>query len=133
MIFVDSSAWISYFNGTPDAAAAHLATVLDSDQRVCLIDLVVTEVLQGFRQDREFELARRTLAGVRRLSITHATCVDAARLYRRLRLRGLTPGTIDCLIAQACLDAGARLLTKDGDFEVIATHTRLKLLSSAKA
>jgi predicted nucleic acid-binding protein len=128
LIFVDSSAWISYFNGTPDSVAARLGAALDSDQRVCLIDLVVTEVLQGFRQDREFELARRTLAGVHRLPLSHASHVDAARLYRRLRLRGLTPTTIDCVIAQACLDAGTALLTKDADFDGIARHTRLKLI-----
>ena len=128
MIFVDSSAWISYFNGTSDPVAAHLGAALDADQSVCVIDLVVTEVLQGFRQDREFELARRTLAGVQRLALSHACYVDAARLYRRLRLRGLTPTTIDCVIAQACLDARVALLTKDADFGDIARHTRLKLV-----
>lgn len=128
MIFVDSSAWISYFNGAADPVAARLGETLESDQRLCLIDLVVTEVLQGFRQDREFELARRTLAGVHRLPVSHALHVDAARLYRRLRLRGLTPKTIDCIIAQACLESGASLLTNDTDFHSIARHTRLKLV-----
>ena len=108
--------------------AAHLGAALNADQRVCLIDLVVTEILQGFRRDREFELARRTLAGVHRLALSHACYVDAARLYRRLRLRGLTPTTIDCVIAQACLDAGVALLTKDADFDGIARHTRLQLV-----
>lgn len=128
MIFVDSSAWISHFNGTVDPVAARLGEALESDLHLCLIDLVVTEVLQGFRQDREFELARRRLAGVHRLSLSHTTYVDAARLHRRLRLRGLTPTTIDCVIAQACLDSGAALLTKDVDFQGIAQHTRLKLV-----
>ena len=127
MIFVDSSAWISYFNDTQDPVADRLGEAFESDQSLCLIDLVVTEVLQGFRQDREFELARRTLAGVHRLPLSHATYVDAARLYRRLRVRGLTPTTIDCVIAQACLDSGAFLLTKGVDFHGIAQHTRLKL------
>jgi predicted nucleic acid-binding protein len=128
LIFVDSSAWISHFNGTADSVAARLGEALESDLRLCLIDLVVTEVLQGFRQDREFELARRMLAGVHRLSLSHTTYVNAARLYRRLRLRGLTPTTIDCVIAQACLDSGASLLSKDIDFHGIAQHTRLKLV-----
>jgi predicted nucleic acid-binding protein len=128
LIFVDSSAWISHFNGTVDPVAARLGEALESDLRLCLIDLVVTEVLQGFRQDREFELARRRLAGVHRLPLSHPTYVDAARLQRRLRLRGLTPTTADCVIAQACLDSGASLLTKDIDFHGIAQHTRLKLV-----
>jgi predicted nucleic acid-binding protein len=127
LILVDSSAWISYFSGTRDPVADRLGEALESDQRLCLVDLILTEVLQGFRQDREFELARRTLSGVHRLPLSSATYVNATRLYRRLRLRGLTPKTIDCVIAQACLDSGASLLTRDGDFDGIARHTRLKL------
>ena len=131
MILVDSSAWIAYFNGSETPVASRLGEVLESDQALCLTDLVLTEVLQGFRRDPDFEIARRTLAGVRRLSLSRATYVDAARLYRRLRARGLTPTTIDCVIAQACLEAGASLLTSDGDFQEIARHTRLRLLPGA--
>jgi predicted nucleic acid-binding protein len=127
LIFIDSSAWISYFNGRREPVARRLDEALTQDERLCIADLVLTEVLQGFRRDRDFELARRTLAGIYRLPLSYATYINAARLYRRLRARGVSPKTVDCIIAQACLDSGAALLTNDGDFEAIARHSRLRL------
>ena len=42
MIFVDSSAWIAYFNQSGDPVAARLDEALASDERVCLSNIVVT-------------------------------------------------------------------------------------------
>lgn len=128
MILVDSSVWISYFNGGADPSAVRLHEALQHDEPICIVDLVLTEVLQGFRRDRDFELARRTLAGIDRLALSYATYVNAARLYRRLRMRGITPKTVDCVLAQACLEFGTTLLTRDADFVDIARYSRLKLL-----
>ena len=128
MIFVDSSVWIAHFNGGTEPAAQRLEGILAADEPVCIADIVATEVLHGFRRDRDFELARRALAGVDRLVLSHATYVNAARLYRRLRTRGVTPKTVDCIIGQACIEAAVSLLTSDGDFAGIARHTRLRLV-----
>jgi predicted nucleic acid-binding protein len=43
-------------------------------------------------------------------------------------MRGITPKTVDCVLAQACLECGATLLTRDADFVDIARYSRLKLL-----
>ena len=128
VIFVDSSAWIAYFNGDSGAVATSLDGALRTDERLCIADIVLAEVLQGFRSDRDFELARRTLSRVYRLPLSYATHVNAARLHRRLRARGLTIGTVDCIVGQACLESGAWMLTADTDFEAMARHTRLKLV-----
>jgi predicted nucleic acid-binding protein len=62
------------------------------------------------------------------LSLSRASYVSAARLYRNLRARGVTVGgTVDCLIAQACIETNATLLTADRDFDRIAAHTALRL------
>jgi predicted nucleic acid-binding protein len=127
VILVDSSAWIEYFTAGRGSVATRLDDALRGDGRVCIVDIVVAEVLQGFRNDRDFELARRTLGGVERLPLSYTSHVNAARLFRRLRSRGVTPKTIDCLVAQACLEFGAELLTSDADFHDIARHSRLRL------
>jgi predicted nucleic acid-binding protein len=129
VIFVDSSAWIGFFNDADERVADRVDEALQQDEPLCIADLVLTEVLQGFRRDRDFELAKRTLAGIYRLPLSYATHVNAARLHRKLRGRGVTPKTVDCIIAQACLDTGASLLTVDRDFAAIARHSRLRLLA----
>jgi predicted nucleic acid-binding protein len=128
LIFVDSSVWIAYFQDSGAPPANRLDDALAAGESICLAEIVLTEVLQGFRRDRDFELARRSLAGVDRLPLSSATYVNAARLFRKLRTRGVTAKTVDCIVAQACIESGARLLTLDRDFADIARHSRLRLL-----
>ncbi len=130
MIVVDSSVWVSYFNGSETPQALRLHRALQQDEPLAVVDLVITEVLQGFRLDREFEVARRTLAEVTRLPMTGPTYVNAARLNRKLRARGVVAHTIDCLIAQGCIENAAPLLSEDADFSRIAKHSKLRLAQS---
>jgi len=128
MIVVDSNTWADFFNGAQTPHVARLDTALEREEDLSVLPIIVTEVLQGFRTDTGFQRARRVLVS---LSIIHPSLdchVRAARLYRTLRRRGVTiRGAVDCVIAQACLDFGAELLSPDADFEHIARHTPLKL------
>jgi hypothetical protein len=57
---VDSSVWIDFFNGRDSRETDLLALLL----RRCVLltgDLILGQVLQGFRQKREMEKARRAL------------------------------------------------------------------------
>jgi predicted nucleic acid-binding protein len=60
MILVDSSVWIDYFNGVDSLETDFLHEALEGSA-VCLGDLVLAEVLQGFKRDRDFEIARDLL------------------------------------------------------------------------
>lgn len=57
---VDSSVWIDYFNGTATPETDRLDAVL-GQRELGLGDIVLCEVLQGFRNDRNFECARDAL------------------------------------------------------------------------
>ncbi len=128
MIVVDSNTWADFFNGTPTPHAERLERALREEDDLAVIPIIVTEVLQGFRSESGFRRAERVL---RSLPVIHPDIVchiRAARLYRRLRAEGITVrGAVDCVIAQVCLDAGARLLSPDGDFEKIAQYSALAL------
>lgn len=50
--------------------------------------------------------------------------------YHTLRRRGITPGTVDMIIATYCITAGASLLTADRDFVPMRDHLGLRLLDS---
>jgi hypothetical protein len=130
VIVVDSSVWVSYFNGSATRQALRLHRALQQDEPLAVLDLFITEVLQGFRLDREFGLARRTLVEMTRMPVTGPTYVNAARLSRKLRARGVVAHTIDCIIAQGCIENAAPLLSEDSDFSRIARHSKLRLAQS---
>jgi predicted nucleic acid-binding protein len=127
VIVVDTTVWADWFNGIDSPEVARLDHALER-QDAGLVPLVLTEVLQGFRAERDFEQARRLLARLPLLALDVEGHVAAARLFRRLRSRGVTVrGTIDCIIAQTCMTAGVELLSTDQDFSAIARHVPLRL------
>ncbi len=127
MIVVDTTVWADWFNGTTSPEVDRLDHALGG-QDAGLVPVVLTEVLQGFRSDRDFERARGLLVRLPVLTLDIEGHVAAARLFRRLRRHGVTVrGAIDCIIAQTCIAAGAELLSTDQDFAAIARHTPLRL------
>ena len=127
MIVVDTAVWADWFNGVDSPQVGRLDQALDR-QDAGLVPVVLTEVLQGFRADSDFVRARGLLLRLPLLALDADGHVEAARLYRRLRSRGVTiRGTIDCIIAQTCITAGLELLSTDQDFAGIARHTPLRL------
>lgn len=118
MILVDSSVWIDYFNGKSTRQSDRLDTLL-GQERVAIGDLMLTEVLQGFGRDRDFEVAREFLTALEVITIGgEAVALQAARNYRSLRAVGITVRkTIDTLIATRCIMDGLPLLYSDRDFD----------------
>ena len=126
MILVDSSVWIDYFRGAQTPQVDLLDGMFG---RTCLAvgDLIVAQVLQGVRDEREFKLVRKTLDAFAQIDLAgHDIAVKAARNVRALRARGITVRkTIDSIIATRCIEDGLTLLHNDRDF--IAFHTHLGL------
>jgi predicted nucleic acid-binding protein len=127
VILVDSSVWIDFFNGRDSRETDLLALLLR--RRILLTgDLILAEVLQGFRQEAEMQEARRAL-----LSLTYADMVGqevalaSAMNYRLLRRKGITARkTVDVIIATFCIRNGHVLLHADRDFEPMSEHLGLR-------
>jgi len=127
VIVVDTTVWADWFKGRTSSEADRLERALAGED-AGLAPVILAEVLQGFRADRDFERARALLVGLPLLTLDVDGHVSAARLFRRLRSKGVTVrGTIDCIIAQTCITAGVELLSHDQDFVAIARHTPLRL------
>jgi predicted nucleic acid-binding protein len=126
LILVDSSVWIDYFNGVVTPQTNKLDDLLDSEP-IAIGDLILTEVLQGFRKDSDFERARDVLTSLEVVDIAGAeTAVQAAKYFRSLRKLGITVRkTIDSLIATRCIESGFRLLHSDRDFDPFEVHLGL--------
>ena len=79
MIFVDTSVWIDYFNGNDTAATDRLDTALQ-DEAVVIGDLVLLEILQGFRREADYQQAKLLLE---HLAIYDLLGRDAVEEYAR--------------------------------------------------
>ena len=130
MILVDSSVWIDFFNGRPGAAADHLADLLqDGTAPLGMPDLVLFEVLRGFRNEQDFQAARRVLAALPIIEIGgEDAALRAAHHYRGLRAVGVTvQSPIDVLLASYCIEHDHALLHTDHDFDALESLRGLKV------
>jgi predicted nucleic acid-binding protein len=120
VLVVDSSVWIDFFNNAEDPAVDLLQQLLDHGEvRLVVPDLVLFEVLRGFRQEHSHRQARRLMES---LSVEAAGGVDvalaAAQHYRSLRAQGVTVRSpIDVLVASFCIERDYALLHRDRDFQ----------------
>ena len=91
-------------------------------------DLILTEVLHGFRSDRDYETAKSLLIPLPFHHIGgYEVALKSAQIYRNLRKKGITVRkTIDVIIAGYCIVQGLTLLHDDRDFIPIADHFPLK-------
>ena len=117
MILVDSSVWVDYFNGTISRETDLLYAVLGTEP-VAIGDLILTEVLQGFRSDSDYSQAKSLLTGLSVFEMLgQDMSIRAADNYRTLRRRGVTiRKTVDGIIATFCIERGLPLLYSDRDF-----------------
>ncbi len=128
MIVVDTSVWVDYFNGTANKHTELLDQLL-SRERILIGDIILTEVLQGFRRDAEFERARELLGTLEfRQMLGKELALHSADNYRKLRKAGVTVRkTIDVMIATFCIEGGHELLHADRDFNAMEKHLGLKV------
>ena len=129
MILVDSSVWIDFFNGRASRETDLLDNLLESDL-LLTGDIVLTEVLQGFRTESDFRRAKRALDQLEfRPMLGRAIALKSATNYRMLRAKGITVRkTIDMLIATFCIENHHELLHSDRDFDPIQQHLGLRSL-----
>ena len=127
MILVDSSVWINYFNGIITWQTNLLDHYL-SNVPVVLGDLILAEVLQGFRSDKDYKTAKDFLSALPFRQIGgYNVALQSAQNYRLLRKAGVTVRkTIDIIIATFCIMEGLILLHDDRDFDPLASLFSLK-------
>jgi predicted nucleic acid-binding protein len=122
-IMVDSSVWIDAFNGRSNTQVDLLPELIDSG-RVILGDLIVAEVLQGFRNDGDHRRAERDFRAFPVVDLVgRERAESAARKYRMMRKRGITVRKlVDTIIASYCVDEAVPLLFSDRDFRPFVEH-----------
>lgn len=129
MVVVDSSVWIDYFNGAWNPSHATLRRLLDEGEvRLVVPDLVLFEVLRGFRHERDLRQARLLMESLGVEDTGGAEmALAAAQHYRSLRAAGITVrSALDVLVASFCIDRDYALLHRDRDFDSFETLRGLR-------
>jgi predicted nucleic acid-binding protein len=131
MILIDTSVWIDFFNGLETVATQLFENLIWSEEDVYISDYILTEVLQGFKVDREFDLAKKHLLKFPICGMKNTNSyIKAAQIYRLCCKKGITiRKTADCIIAQTAIENGLFLLHNDTDFDLISSICPLKIYS----
>ncbi len=126
MIVVDSSVWIDYFTGADTPQAEKLDNTLGR-MPVAIGDLILTEVLQGFRHDKDYKAARKVFEDVTIFDMLGSQrVIKSAENFRALRKKGITVRkTADVIIATFCIEQKIPLLFSERDFKPFVKHLGL--------
>ena len=125
------SVWIDHFNGVITRPVELLREGLaNGTQEFVIGDLILLEVLRGFRNDRDYFDAYDALRVLGCFDLVgKRLAVVAAQHYRALRKRGITiRKSADVLIATFCIEQQIPLLHNDRDFEPFAQHMGLQIV-----
>lgn len=131
MTIVDTTVWIDFFHGTDTPEIREVQRLLDASEDVCICGVILTEVLQGIREDKDHAAAATAFEAFLFLPMTRHTFIQAADLYRTLRRGGITiRNAVDCMIASVAIEHDIPLLHNDRDFDAIATLGNLKVVKT---
>lgn len=130
MILVDTTVWIDFFTGNATPQVAVLDLLISEGQDICICGMVLTEVLQGVREDKQYKQICTYFQNLLYVHMTQAIHLNAANIYRSLRKQGITiRKPIDCMIASLAIAHNIQLLHNDKDFDPIAKHCHLKTVN----
>lgn len=126
MTLVDTSVWIDYFNGVTNPHTDRLDHML-LDGEVVMGDLILLEILQGIRDDKDYRTTREYLSALDQYELLgNDMAIRCAAHYRALRNKGVTiRKTADIIIAGFCIEQNLPLLFLDRDFQPFVEHRGL--------
>ena len=131
MILVDTSVWIDFLRGADTSQRRTLHQLIEGEEDICLTGIILTEILQGIRDDKEHGEVRHYLLEFPIYNPEGtSTYITAAAIYRNCARQGRSVRkTVDCLIAAIAIENDFMLLHNDRDFEAIAACNDLTILN----
>jgi len=128
MILVDTSVWIDFLRGRDTMHRRMLHDLIENDEDLCITGIILTEILQGIKNDKTCDELKEYLLEFPIYNPTGIdTYIDAAHLYRKCAKKGKTVRkTIDCIIAAIAIENDLIVFHNDADFDHIAASAGLK-------
>lgn len=129
MVLVDTTVWIDFFSAKLNSYVKALEKLIVDREDICICGFILTEILQGIRDDSEFNQTKDLLANLIFIPMRYSVYLKSAEIYRDLRRKGLTiRKSVDCMIAAVAIEHDIFLLHNDKDFIPIEKHFGLKRL-----
>ncbi len=127
---IDTSVWVDFFKGKENEKTKLTKEYLEKEYPLFTCPIIIQEVLQGIKDDKDYEKVKFNLLHLEVLLIDQLeSSIGAADLYRILRKKGVTiKKSNDCMIAYYAIYFGIHLLHNDYDFDLIAGKSNLKVL-----
>ena len=127
----DTSVWINFLNGKNTKTSRLLLEYINSDEKIFLTPLILLEILQGIRDDKQYSEVKDSLLGFDTLILDPIeVATKTSELFRKLKKKGVSvKKTNDCIIAFYAIHFDLTLVHSDKDFEKIAKHTNLKTIT----
>ena len=116
-VLVDASVWVDYLNGQAEAVKAMNALIRSG--RVLVCGQIRQEVLQGSRDEKAFAKLEKQMSLWDCETEEPSDFTEAARIFARLRWKGITIPPTDCLIAAVAMRRKLLLYATDNDFDYI--------------
>lgn len=122
-VLVDSTVWIDFLKNAQTPQTRRLLELIEAREDLCICGFVLTEVLQGIRDERQFVATKHQFENLIYLADDRSTFELAATIYRNLRQQGITiRNAVDCLIAAVVIQHNVAILENDRDFCFIDEH-----------
>lgn len=131
VILVDTTVWIDWFKGLDTPQVLKLERLIGENADICVCGVILTEVLQGIRDDKDYAAVASNFESFIYLPMGPMTFKKAAEIYRTLRRKGVTiRNTVDCMIAAVAIEHDIPLLHHDRDFSPIAKNCGLQVIET---
>lgn len=124
-VLVDTSAWIEFFRKKEPWFGA--VSGLMDEKRVCCTGIILAELIQGAKSDKELEVLRDFRHVFEFLDESIDLWQAAGELSRALQRKGKSIGLSDCYLAVTARTHKVKLLTLDKHFTVIRAAAGIEL------
>ena len=128
MYLVDTSVLIDFFKGKETKHSLKLEKIIINKIPFGISVFTYQELLQGSKNEKEYEKLNRYLSTQKIYYPTHSTFESSAHLFFSCRKKGITiRSTIDTLIATTAIENGLILLCSDRDFQFMTRVVDLEI------
>lgn len=127
-VLVDTSAWIEFFK-KKEPWHRTVSELMD-DKRICCAGIVLAELIQGARSEKELEVLRDFRHVFAFLDESVDLWQAAGELSNALLRKGKSVGLSDCYLAAAARAHKVKILTLDKHFETIKDTVDIALFEA---